>query len=207
MSRSDKWLSVIVLGLIAPVSLMLLFWWGSIPLVKENITIAYLALAGFAIGIALDCTVLRKFTARLFCLPIPALFAVAFFYSILFFGFFMGFPVFNVLIGISCAYVTARSCVLSGESRENIRKKARAVHLFSLILLFSICICTAVLSLREASIGLQVQHMLALPFKVTPVMIWAIILVGGTALLTFQYGMSRWIFHKLEKKALPVLQE
>jgi hypothetical protein len=203
MNRLDKWISAIVLGLIAPVLLMLLFWWGSIPFVGENIVIAFMAFGGFIIGIVLDITVLKKFILRLFALPKPALFAIALYYSILIYGFFMGLPVFNAFVGIACAYVVARGCALRSADRQAMRKEARSVNLFSFILLFLICVYTAVLSLREASITSQVQHMLGLPFEVTDSMIWAIIIAGGMLLLAFQYGISKLIFFRLEKKALP----
>ena len=201
MNRFEKCFSVLMLGLIAPVSLMLLGWWGSIPFITES-SVVYIALAGFIIGIVLDFTVLRQFTFRLFYLPLPALLTVALFYSIMIYGFFMGFPLFNPLVGITCAYAAARGSVLQSTNGQAMRKRARTVQWFSFALLLSICICTAVLALREATITSQVQQMLSLPFEVTEGMIWIMILVGGVLLLLFQYGVSRLIFRRFEKKAV-----
>ncbi len=201
MNRLDKWISAVVLGIIAPVSLMLLFWWGSIPFLGDNMIVMYLMLGGVALGVILDITVLRRFLLRLFDMPLPALFAVALYYSAMMYGFFMGFPVFNAFVGIACAYIAARSCMLHGADRETMRKKARSVYGFSFLLLLAACICTAVLALREASINSEVQHMLGLPFEITRGMIWAIILAGGFMLLAFQYGVSKLISRRFEKKA------
>jgi hypothetical protein len=126
---------------------------------------------------------------------------VAVFYSILIYGFFMGLPVFNALVGIAGAYIVGRKCVLRGDGRQAIQKSARRVNLFSFILLLLVCVCTALLALGEATIESEVQGMLGLEFEVTRGMIWAIILVGGALLLAFQYGISRLVFRRFEKKA------
>ncbi|MFZ5975803.1 MAG: hypothetical protein ACOYU3_10470 [Bacillota bacterium] len=93
MKNSDKAISLVVTGALAPAALMLLFWWGSIPFIGDDGRLALLALAGFVTGIVLDCTLLRKFIFRLFELPLPVLIAVQIFYSVMVYGFFMGFPV------------------------------------------------------------------------------------------------------------------
>ena len=201
MNRFEKCFSALVLGLIPPVVLMLLGWWGSIPFIKES-SIIYIALAGFIIGIVLDFTVLRPLIFRLFCLPVPALFAVALFYSVMIYGFFMGFPLFNTLVGIACAYAAARGNALLSADGQAMRKRARTVQWFSFALLLFVCICTAVLALTEATITSQVQQMLGLPFEVTDGMIWTMILVGGALLLVFQYSVSHFIFRRFEKKAV-----
>ncbi len=198
MGRFGRFFSTVVLGLIAPVALMLAGWWGSLPFIAES-SVAYIAGAGFIIGLVLDFTVLRKFVFRLFYLPLPALFAVALFYSIMIYGFFMGFPVFNSLVGIACAYAAAKGGMLRSTDAQDRRKKARTVQWFSFALLLFFCICTAMLALREATIGSQIKQMLGLPFEVTPGMIWALILAGGVALLAFQYGISHMIFRRVEK--------
>jgi len=202
MNRLDKWISVLVLGLIAPVALMLLFWWGSVLLIGDSGAVPYLALGGVLIGAVLDFTLLRRFVFRLFDLSILKLFAIALFYSVMIYGFFMGFPVFNALVGIACAYVAARGGALQSADIQTMRQKARIVNGFSFILLLLICIGTAVLALREATIEAQVQHMLGFPFQITRGMIWAIILAGGALLLACQYEISKWIFRRFERKAL-----
>jgi hypothetical protein len=55
---------------------------------------------GFALGLALDVLVFRKFLFKLFDFSMPALAALGFFYTIMMYGFFMGMPAFNSMIGI-----------------------------------------------------------------------------------------------------------
>lgn len=193
---------MIIMGLIAPLALMLLFWFGSVPILGDSAVVVILAAGGFVAGIVLDFTLLRRFTHSLFELPASALFAVTTFYAIMVYGFFMGFPVFNAFVGIACAYVAAKKCAMHGMDRQRFRKSANSAILFSSVLLFILCVCTAVIALREATIESQVQGMLKLSFEVTRGMIWALILAGGALLLAFQYGMSMWIIRRFEKKLL-----
>lgn len=199
MKASDKIFSAVVLGLITPVTLMLLFWWGSIPFVKDNALIAYLALAGFLTGVILDATILRKFIMRIFCLSMPVLVAVLLFYSVMFFGFFMGFPVFNALLGIAASFVAARGVCLYGIPPEKAHKNLRVVRISSFLVLFILCIITAVLTLNETTITSQLRSMLGLSFEVTMGMVWGAILVGGILLLFLQDLIERVMFKRIAK--------
>ena len=199
MKTSDKIASVIVLGLPVPVLLMLAGWWGSVPFISQNSLIFFLALAGFILGVVLDLTLLRHFIFRLFTLPLAALFAVAAFYSVMIYGFFMGFPVFNSLIGIVGTYIVVRKGLISLAPREAILTEVRKMYLFSFILLFLFCVSTAILSLREVSITSQLEGMLSLPFEVTPLMVWLLILIGGAFLLAFQFIASKLLCRHMLK--------
>ena len=200
MTKHDKAVSLAVLGTLPPVGLMLLFWWGSIPFVEERL-IPVMALFGLLAGLVLDCTLLRRFVFRLFALPVPALAAVGAGYSVLVYGFFMGFPVFNSLVGIAAGGIAARSCVLQDLTEEETNRRIRAVNLFFLALLFALCVCSAILALSEPTIGSQIKGMFALPFDVTRSMVWTLILLGGALLLVFQYFCSSRIARLVLQKA------
>jgi len=192
MNKADRVLSLILMGLPAPSILMLIGWWGLLPFhPADDIYYLIFASAGFIAGIALNATLLRRFMLRLFDLPFLALCALMAFYSIMLYGFFMGFPVFNIIPGILGSYIAARSEVLHGSDRTSFQKNTRRIDMFSFILLLLLCIFTAVLTLREPTIQSQLKSMLGLPFAVTYPMIWSTILIGGAALLALQYCFSR----------------
>lgn len=200
MKRFDKFLSVAVLGTLAPVVLMLFFWWGSLPFIHNNdLLIFTLSALGFAAGIALDFTLLRRFVKSLFALPFWALAAILIFYSIMIYGFFMGFPVPNSLVGVVGVYIAVRQGLLRHSAAENTRQSAKRILRLSTAVLFLLCVSTAYLSLRESSICTQVKGMLNLPFDVTMGMIWALILIGGSGLLLFQYGAAKLVSCKMLK--------
>ena len=200
MTKTDKTVSLLVLGTLTPVCFLLLFWWGSIPFVEERL-VPVMALLGLLAGAALDCTLLRRFVFRLFSLPVPALAALGACYSVLVYGFFMGFPVFNSLVGIAGGTIAARACVLQGLTEEETNKRLREINLFFLGLLFVLCVCSAILALNEPTIGLQIKGMFSLPFDVTFGMVWALILLGGALLLVFQYFCASRIARCVLKKA------
>jgi hypothetical protein len=62
-------------------------------------------------------------------------------------------------------------------------KRVCAISTVSTLILFLLCVSSAVLALRESSICSQVKGMLHLPFDVTVGMVWGLILVGGSVLL------------------------
>lgn len=199
MKVFDKIFSAVALGFIAPVIFMLLLWWGSLPFVKDNGAILYLALAGFLTGVLLDATALKKHMLRIFCLPMPALVAVLLFYSVMFFGFFMGFPVFNALLGIAASFVAARGTCIYNIPQEQAHKNLNFVRLASFAELLILCVITAVLTLKEPTITSQLRSMLGLPFEVTKGMIWAAIFAGGILLLFLQDLTERIVFQRMLK--------
>ena len=193
MSKFDRFLSAAVLGLLAPLALFLLFWWGSIPFAEGDSAIMLFALIGLAAGAVIDLTVLRKFIRRLFYLPAAALVGVGLFYSVMVYGFFMGFPLFNSVVGIVFCYIAAKRCALMKLPQAEAKKNAGRFTLFYLVVLAILCVITAILSLGEPSIAAQVKGMLGLPFEVTMGMIWALILIGGTLLVLFQFFTTRLV--------------
>lgn len=200
MKKTDKMLSAIILGSPAPVSLILLFWWSGVLFnLDNNLLYILLVLSGLAAGIILDITVLRWFVFRLFSLSMPSLFIICTFYSIMIYGMFMGFPVFNSLIGIAGTYIVIRKSIVMGDSKEKLDKNTRLFFFFSFLLLLVICIITTLMALNEASIGKELELMLNLKFEVTKGMIWTLILVGGSFLLGFQYILSRIVYKTMRK--------
>ena len=191
MSRFNRILSVVLMGLPAPVLLMLLGWWGLIPFNPAN-SVYYIvsAAGGFLIGIILDATLLKKLMLGLFSLQLPVLCALMAFYSVLIYGFFMGFPVFNILPGIMGGYIAVKGDALQKADITAARITARRVNLFSFVILLVLCVSTSYLTLRESTIQSQLRSMLGLPFTVTYPMIWGTILIGGTTLLLLQHLLS-----------------
>lgn len=196
MSTADTFVSRSVLGFIAPIALMLTGWWGTFLAHGSEPAIAAMAITGLVVGLALDATVLRRRLDSLFSMTDRALLAVALFYSVGIYGFFMGFPVFNAGVGALGGYVVARRAKAMGWSRERARRDAREVAMTATWILGALCAATAYLALNEPTIGSQLQGMFNLPFAVERPTIYAIIVVGGAGLLAVQYGATlltaRW---------------
>jgi hypothetical protein len=187
VTRLDKAVSRVTLGAIAPIALMLTGWWGAFGLLGDNPAIGPAAFGGLALGVALDATVLRRRLDSLYSLPLPALLAVAVFYSIGVYGFFMGLPVFNVAVGIAAGWVVGRKVALHDLRPEQLRGESRRIAAIATGIMFALCVATAVMALGEPTLGSQLRGMFGLPFDVSRAMIVAIIVVGGTGLPALQY--------------------
>jgi hypothetical protein len=192
------------MGAVAPVVLLIALWWGSVPLAGDNDKLIFTqALTGFTCGIIFDLTILRRFMLSLYSLPMAAIFALEIFYSIMIYGFFMGFPVFNILVGLFGSYITAKKGIISKSNPDAVHRNIMHINIFSSGILLVLCICTAMLALNEESICQQVRGMLGLPFDVTMWMIWVLIFTGGGLLLLSQYVFSNLVASSVLKKYKP----
>ena len=190
MTRSDRLFSRVVLGTIAPVVLMLTGWWGVLGVLGDDPAVGLAAIGGFALGVVLDLTVLRKRLDSVFDLGLTALSVVALFYSIMIFGLFMGFPLVLLLIGFGGGHVVGRSAAIHRLTAELTVQKRRQVATIATAMLAALCVASAWIALTDPTIGLELQGMLGLSFAVTDPMIYATIVVGGAGLLAVQYGMT-----------------
>jgi hypothetical protein len=190
MHRSDRLLSRLVLGTLAPVVLFLTCWWGTLGVLGDSPVIGPAALGGLALGLVLDLTVLRRHLASLFDLGLMALGALALFYSVMIYGFFMGFPVANLLVGLVAGHVVGRRARLHSLPAEQTARESRLALVLVTSILTALCVATAWMALNQPSIGSEVRHMLGLPFEVTMPMIYATIVVGGAGLLAAQYAVA-----------------
>jgi hypothetical protein len=166
MHRSDRLLSRLVLGTLAPVVLFLAGWWGTLGLLGDSPVIGPAALGGLALG------------------------ALALFYSVMIYGFFMGFPVANLLVGLVAGHVVGRRARLHSLPAEQAARESRLALVFVTSILTVLCVATAWMALNQRSIESEVRHMLGLPFEVTRPMIYATIVVGGAGLLAAQYAAT-----------------
>lgn len=200
MTPFEKVLSFIILGIPAPVVLMLVFWWGSIPFWQDDRRIMIHALVGLVLGFAADATVLRRYLKTLFVMPFGALISLFSLYSILVYGFFMGFPAFNIFVGIFGAYLVTRNSIASGLGEDVVKSRVNRFLLISTVVLLVLCICTAWLALREPGIADQLEGMLGLGFNVSGQMVWLLIVFGGAGLLLVQYLFARFAANTVIRK-------
>lgn len=178
--------SRVVLGTIAPVSLMLAGWWGALGLLGDSLLIPYAALGGFALGLVVDVTVLRSRMDSLFSLSTAALIFIAVFYAFMIYGFFMGLPVPILLVSLGWGYVAARP--RDGRLGERGRRVCAASRGSALIMSVMCCV-TAWLAFSQPSIASEVRGMLGLSFTPTIGFLAVFSLVGGLALVALAYAL------------------
>jgi len=182
-----------LIGGIFPILFFIIGWWGSIGRLPED-KIFLVAFAGFIWGLLLDFLILRKILNRFFELSLWLMGGAYLFYSIVLYGFFMGFPVFNVILGIPAGMYMGQR--LSGAPPALYKKGKMVASLFTSLVLLFLCISTAALTLNERNFGRELQHMFRLPFAITRPMLWSLILVGGVLLLAVQYCITSYFIAK-----------
>jgi hypothetical protein len=116
--------------------------------------------------------------------------AVYLFYSVGMFGFFMGVPVFNVILALPAGVFVGRWLAHSGADSTHMQKVARQVAVFTACILGLVCIASGSIALANSSTASDLQRMLGLQFHVTRVMIVGIILGGGTMILALDWWLT-----------------
>ena len=205
MNKYDYVFLSMIYAPIYPIFLFLVGWWVSIPLVPEN-QIFIFALAGLALGVVIDVIFLKRALVFGYGLKIIIMVAIYLFYSAGIFGFFMGVPIFNVLLGIFAAIYIARRASLSKWDNARFRRNLDHTARFAVAVLLLICIESAYLALSDTHTANNISGMLGLNFEITTDVLWGIVIVGGLVLLGFQYWIVRFVGAKtagyLEKKIL-----
>lgn len=187
----DRLVSRIVLGTIAPVALMLAGWWGAVPFFGDDAAVGWFALAGFALGMLLDATLLRSHIDALYRLSGWSLGAVAVFYTVMIYGFFMGFPAVNLLVGIGWGFVVGRRHAADGLSGTRATYELRAAAISASAIMFALCCATAWLAFSEPWIASEVRGMLGLNFTPSMALLYAGSVLGGVTLVAGEAWLTR----------------
>jgi hypothetical protein len=188
MNKLELVPTAIILGAIPVIAGFVAGWWISVPFVPES-TIVFYAGAGLLIGFLVDLLFLRGWVRRASSSKLRSWMPVYLFYSVGMFGFFMGFPVFNVLLSIPAGVIVGSSLIRRGADAVVMKSTARHTAAFTTAIFGVLCSASATIALISPSTGSELQHMLALPFPVTPTMVISLIAGGGAILLSLQWWL------------------
>ncbi len=182
MTKIDRVLGSVFFGFILFISCFCAGWWTGLALGGAEIGCAVGAIA----GIAVDILFLKRIVNRMFTLKPLALVTVFGLYSVGIFGFFMGVPVFNAMMGVFAGWYVGRRAKLLSARRDEMTKPLNRAVVFSTAVLAAFCVAAAWLALRASTTTANLEGMLGLGFHLTQGMIWGIVLVGGALLLAAQ---------------------
>jgi hypothetical protein len=185
----DKLLPGLCLGLIFPILGFLTGWWLTFSFLSDVMT-AIAALSGLLIGLLVDLIFLKKWVEKAYVIDLKVWMAVYLFYAIGMFGFFMGVPVFHVLLAIPAGLFMGTRLALRAAGQPEVRRMTRVTCIFTTLVLALICGMSALVALVDPYTAGSIQHMLGLPFEVTRAMLVGIIVVGGAILLTLQWVIT-----------------
>lgn len=189
MRRIENAAIGIVFGPVPVIACFLAGWWVSIPFVPES-RVWQCALAGLLLGILVDVIFLRGWVCRAYSIKTWVWKAIYLFYSVGMFGFFMGVPVFNVMLALPAGVLVGRWLARNGADSTLLRKVARQAAVFTTSILGLVCLASGSIALASRSTASDLQGMLGLQFQVTPVMIVGLILGGGTLILALNWWFT-----------------
>lgn len=189
MQRIENAFIGLALGAVPVIVCFLAGWWIAIPFLPES-RVFISALAGLVCGILIDFFFLKGWVQRAFSFKAWVWKAVYVFYSVGMFGFFMGVPVFHVLLAFPTGVFVGRWLAHTGADSARMRQVARRAAVFTTSVLGLVCLASATIALASPSTGRDLRGMLRLPFEVTTVMILALIVVGGAAILILNWWLT-----------------
>ncbi|NLH15924.1 MAG: hypothetical protein GX455_05045 [Phycisphaerae bacterium] len=179
----------ILFGMVPILACFIAGWWISIPLVPES-WVPFFALGGLLSGVVVDVIFLKGWIRQAYSIRPWVWKSIYGFYAVGMFGFFMGVPVFHVLLGIPAGLVVGGWLAHTGADSAAMKKISQRSATFTTSVMGLICIASAVIALTNRSTASEVQHMLGLGFTITPLMLLGIILIGGTTLLVIQWWLT-----------------
>jgi hypothetical protein len=187
--KFEKAILALILGLIAPLIGLFVFWWGSLSLLPED-QIPLASAAGLCLGLIVDAFLLKHWVRAAHHLDDRLWAAIYLFYSVCVFGFSMGVPVLNALLALPAGFVRGGRLVEKGAGTDQVRREAHRTALFTSLVLALACLASAALALLDPYTAANLEGMFSLDFAVTQGMILALIAVGGLALLVFGWGLT-----------------
>ena len=157
---------------------------------SESKVFIYLG-TGFLLGLLIDLKFLKSWINKRYELTIWFIIFIYLIYNVGVYGFFMGFPVFNALLGLAAGYYFGKRVCFRNIKSEMHPKIINQVSLFTGLIMTLICISSGFIALLDNYTGSTIQGMLGLDFEVTKSMVLGIILIGGVTLIFAQIILTR----------------
>jgi hypothetical protein len=196
MTKIEKLVNTIFLGLIPPVLLFVILWFGMYLLFPESKLIPF-SVVGLISGIIIDFIFMKRWLDSFYEWPIWILLLLFTFYHIGTIGFFMGMPVFNALLGILAGYYFGNRLSKSNLNEGKKKKMVFSVAFSSSIAMLLICILSGSLALSSPSTAHEIKSMLGLNFEISKGLLIVGIFTGGFGLIAFTYLTSLFTMRKI----------
>jgi hypothetical protein len=189
MNKYEKVFLNLVLGMVMPVIGFLAGWW-SFCKIASNSVIILAAVSGLAVGLIVDAFFLKKWVDKAYQFNPVVWMAIYLFYSICVFGFFMGVPVFNLVLALPAGVLIGGELSHVSSDAAQQQKTIFRGKLFTTLTLAAVCASSAVIALNDPTTAANLEGMLRLSFKVTQPMIVGLIVVGGGVVLFLQWLLT-----------------
>jgi hypothetical protein len=178
-----------VIGVIFPLIGFLGGWWGTFQFYSD-LGIFACALGGAMIGVIVDVVFLKRWLVAAWNSDLFIWMGIYLFYTVCLFGFFMGVPVFNLVLAIPAGYYVARRASIQEMDELTEKEFFLSTKIFTTVVIALICLTSAFLALRDPTTAENLELMLRLSFKVTQPMIIGLIVVGGAGILVINWWLT-----------------
>jgi hypothetical protein len=189
-SKLERFGLGLLLSPITPLIAFLGLWWSTYSASLPEKWIAFSALAGLALGILADVIFLKRWINRAGQFGFKFWIALYLFYSTGVFGFFMGVPIFNVLLAIPVGFVVAAKLAAEMADKQRVQHTARLTARFTTSVMVAICLASAALALSDPYTSANLEGMFGLNFEFTQGMLITLIVVGGAILLACNWWLT-----------------
>lgn len=202
MNRIDKLILGLIFGSVFPIFSFLIaviIWFNYFG--NENVI--YFVVVGLLIGLFIDIIILKKLINNGFNTSIWILICIYLFYNIGMYGLFMGFPVFNLIMGVIAGYYFGKKIIYNSIPLIERAAIIKRVASFTGCIMLLICIASGLIAMIDKYTGKDLQMIFGLQFEVSKTMIMGIILIGGLTLVIVQYFLTKAVMTKTIKHNEP----
>jgi hypothetical protein len=191
MRRFDKLFFGLIIGSIFPVLFCILFvsTWFYFDKTEDRVLVYFFA--GLLPGLIVNLKFLKGWIDRRYNLPLWFVAGIYIFCNICLYGLFMGFPVFNLALGLVAGYYFGKRIQVKNIHPDKRSKLINHVSFFTGFIMTLICFSSGFIALRGIGVGKDLQSMLGLGFEVTKPMIWIVTLIGGLLLILLQIVVTK----------------
>lgn len=191
MKQIDKIIFSIFIWLTIPIACLLGFWWTFYYLSDNEKTIMTMALVGLCTGLAIVAVSRFFYKVDPYMVPKWLVIGVYLFYTVCLFGFFMGVPIFNSILGLLAGYYWARRISVQHKNKKTYKKQIKKVAYFTSNVMGVICLISAAIALADTHTANNLKGMLQVPFEITTPLLLTFIVAGGVLLVLFQYWITK----------------
>jgi hypothetical protein len=159
INKLEKIIFTLLLGAISPIFFFLAGWWGAYLLAPES-QIPIFMLVGLGMGFVIDLLFLGKWVNMAYQIHPILLIAIYLFYSVGIFGFFMGVPVFNSMMGPLAGFYIGRRLKQEKVDPQEIYRLIQRTGLFASFVLAMACTASFILAASEITLAANINGML-----------------------------------------------
>jgi nicotinamide riboside transporter PnuC len=192
----------VVFGAVVPLLSLMAFWWSAVLIGAGDSIILLSTVSGLIAGLVIEYFIVRKGKFSIYKLRTSTLILIYVFYSICFFGFFMGVPVFNLVFGPVAGYYWARKLVNNNPDKVVLREEKTKVSVFTALIMGLICLLSAYFAFTDVHTAANLKGMFNLSFEVSNGMLIGVSIAGGVILFVSQYFLTDVAFEKTYRNLL-----